>query len=163
MRAGQSSQLDRGTAVHDHAQARGAGSLGGGGVDHAELQPDRLGADRDRLVDVRAGLRGAPEDVDDVDRLVDVVHARDAALPEDLVRVGVDRDHAEAAALQQRRDPVRVAGGVGRAPDHRPGARLLERVADVLFQGYFTLKRTTGPSCLQSLEPLRHSMRYACQ
>ena len=30
-------------------------------------------------------------------------------------------------------------------------------------KGYFTLKRTTGPSCLQSLEPLRHSIRYACQ
>ena len=43
--------------------------LGGVVVDDAELQPDALdAAARDRLVDVRAGLVRAPEDVDHVDR-----------------------------------------------------------------------------------------------
>src|SRR5688500_2743167 len=62
-------KLDRRAAVHDHAQPRRAAALGGLFVVHAELHPDRPRADLDRLVDVRAGDRGAPEDVDHLDRL----------------------------------------------------------------------------------------------
>ena len=60
-------QLDRRAAVHDDAEARGARPLGRGLVDHAELEPHARRADRDRLVDVRAGRLGAAEDVDDLD------------------------------------------------------------------------------------------------
>ena len=44
-----------------------AGAFGGLVVDHAELHPDGLGADRDRLVDVRGDRGGAAEEVDDLD------------------------------------------------------------------------------------------------
>src|SRR3954470_13012294 len=80
-------------------------------VDHAQLQPDAAGAQRDRLVDVRARPVAAAEDVDDLDAGLgrDRLQARVAALAEDLVGAWVDRDDAEAAALQQGRDAVRVA------------------------------------------------------
>ena len=77
-------KLDRRAAVHDDAQARRAGALGGLVVDHAELHPDRLGADRDRLVDVRGDRRGAAEEVDDLDPSSGR-QARVAALAEHLV------------------------------------------------------------------------------
>src|SRR3954470_14191698 len=45
-------KLDRRAPVHDPPEARRAGALGGPRVDDAELHPDRLGADRDGLLDV---------------------------------------------------------------------------------------------------------------
>src|SRR5205814_94968 len=45
-------------------------------IDDTELHPDGLRPDGDRLVDVRARLVGAPEDVDDLDGLVDRVQTR---------------------------------------------------------------------------------------
>ena len=52
--------------------------------DDPELEPERTGAGLDRLAsDVGAELRAA-EDVDEVDRLLDLRERGDAALPEDL-------------------------------------------------------------------------------
>ena len=67
-----------------------AGAVGGGLVDDAELHPDRPRADRDRLVDVRAGGVGAAEDVDDVDARAVGEGGQPgyAALAEDLVAGG---------------------------------------------------------------------------
>ena len=48
------------------------GARGGFLVDHADLHPHRLGADRDRFIDRFAGCLRAAEDVDDVDRLADL-------------------------------------------------------------------------------------------
>src|SRR4029077_6690403 len=109
----EAADLDRRAAIHDDLEAGGPGPLRGGLVDHAELHPDRAGADRDRLVDVRAGGVRPAEDVDDVD--CDAVgqggQARLEALAEDLLAdgIGVDRDDPVAAALEQSRDPVAVA------------------------------------------------------
>src|SRR3954451_23859405 len=77
-------KLDRGAAIHDHAQAGGTGARCGSVVDHAELHPHRLGPDRDRLVDVFAHRRGASEQVDDLDSLVRRERV-EAALSEQLV------------------------------------------------------------------------------
>src|SRR5262249_53559830 len=111
---------------------------GGGIVDHAELEPDALDAGaRDRLVDVRARLVGAAEDVYHVDVHVvrDVGDARVAALAEDLRLARVDRDDREALALEQRGDPVRVARRVRRAADDCPGPGGREHGADVVVHG----------------------------
>src|SRR5688572_20966321 len=87
-------KLDRRALVHDDAQPGLAGALRRRLVDHAELQPYRLRADLDRLVHVRAGGGGAPEQVDDLHALVggDVLQRWVAALPEDLVALRVDGD-----------------------------------------------------------------------
>src|SRR3954463_14258784 len=77
-------QLDRGAPVHDDPQARRAGPGRGPFVDHPELHPDRLGADRDRLVDVCRHGRGAAEEVDHLDAVTGR-QDRVAALAEDLV------------------------------------------------------------------------------
>src|SRR6185312_2230887 len=66
LRQAEAADLDRRAAVHDDLEAGGTGALRGGLVDHAELHPDRAGADGDGLVHVRPGRIGAAEDVDDV-------------------------------------------------------------------------------------------------
>ncbi len=66
----QSRQLDRRTAIHDHVQSGGQRPAGGRFVDHPELYPHSTHASPDRLVDVRAGVIGAPEDVDHVTRRI---------------------------------------------------------------------------------------------
>ena len=54
--------VDRWAAVHDHQQAGGCRTLRGRLVPDSELQPDRAGADLNRLVDVRTGaVRGAKD------------------------------------------------------------------------------------------------------
>jgi hypothetical protein len=72
------------------------------------LQPDGARPGRDRLVDVRAGLIGAAEDIDHIElaRGGDLGHGRVAALAEDLLDCGVHWDHAEAAALEHACDAV---------------------------------------------------------
>ncbi len=69
----QAGDFDRGAAVHHDLQSGGLGTGGGGLVDHAQLHPHRLGADRDRLIDDRADRVGAAEDIDDVDRVAQLV------------------------------------------------------------------------------------------
>ena len=61
--------------------------------------------------------------------------ARVAALPEHLVRVWVDRDDPEPAALQQVGDAMRIPPHVGGATDDRPRARLGQDLADRLGTG----------------------------
>src|SRR3954453_9776180 len=68
--------LDRGAAVHDHVEARGACALRGSLLTPAELHPDGGGADLDRLVHVAARLGRAAEDVDHVDLLWDLAERR---------------------------------------------------------------------------------------
>src|SRR4051794_34178808 len=80
-------KLDRGAAVHDDLEPRVTCARGGRVVDHAELQPDGAGADRDRLVDVLARRLGASEDVDDVHVLLDLRDAREGALAENALAV----------------------------------------------------------------------------
>src|SRR5689334_5337283 len=64
--------LDLRAAVHHHLEAGGLGAGGGFFVDHADLEPDRFGPGRDRLVDRLAGGKRAAEDVVHVDLLADL-------------------------------------------------------------------------------------------
>src|SRR5690242_83038 len=76
-----------------------------------ELQPQRFGADGRGLARDRGGVRGGPEDVDDVDLLGHVEQGAVDLLAEQRVGVGVDRDDAKAATLEPGRDgSARLAG-----------------------------------------------------
>ncbi len=111
------------TTSRPAAAARSAAVL----VPHVELQPDRLGADGDRLVDVGSGpMRGA-EDVDHLDRAVrrtlrrrggEVGHGGDAV---DGGLARVDGDHLVAVAHQRARHPV--AGAASGLASSRPRPR----------------------------------------
>ncbi len=154
-------QLDRGAAVHHHVQARVARPRARRLVDHAQLQPHALGADLDRLVDVRARLGRAPEHVDDVDRLLDRVQRREAALAEHLVAGRVDRDHLHAVPLQQRGDAVRVAHRVRRAAHDRPRAGLGQRPADVVVHAHQPSTNSRSRSAFRGAKPSQSLLKYA--
>jgi hypothetical protein len=149
--------LDRRAAVHDDREPGRAGPVGGGPVDDPELHPDGARADRDRLVDVRAGGVRAAEDVDDVDALVELCEARAARLAVDLGarRLRVDRDDPVPAALEQRGDPVAVAGRARRATDDRPRERRREQVADRVVE------RRGGDGAEDRPQPSRRTARAA--
>src|SRR5438132_8610879 len=67
--------LDLAAAVHDDLEPGVARDLRAFLVDDTELQPEHLGADLDRLARDLGHLGRGAEDVDDVDRLVDLVDA----------------------------------------------------------------------------------------
>src|SRR3954447_22202128 len=129
--------LDRRAAVHHDREARVARPLRGGLVDHAELHPDGPRAERDRLVDVRAGGVRAAEDVDHVDGLGELGQARAARLAQALLAGGarVDRDDRVAAVLEQLGDAVAVAVPARGAADDRPRQRRGEQLADRVVDG----------------------------
>src|SRR3954452_21319622 len=120
--------LDLRAAVHHDKKPRVIGPRGSGFVDHAQLHPHRLRPDRDRLVDVRASVLGAAEDVHHLDRLPDRREIRVTLLAEDLSRadVRIHRQDPLAARLQERRHAVRVAARIGGAAHDRPGRELLQ-------------------------------------
>src|SRR4029453_2151551 len=64
--------LDFRACVHDDVEAGIQRASGCIIIDHAKLEPYAPRADRDRLVDMPAGMVRATEDVDDIDRKVDV-------------------------------------------------------------------------------------------
>jgi len=68
---------------------------------------------------MRAGLRGAPEDVHDVDRLIDVAQRAHAGLIVDRGALRVDRNHSNTTIQQKPRDTIggSLSGG---EPDDRP-------------------------------------------
>ena len=67
--------------------------------------------------------------------------ARIGALAQKLVDRGIDRNHAEAALLEQARDAVRVAARVWRAAHDRPGGVVLRTVA--IISGLECMARTS--------------------
>jgi hypothetical protein len=88
-------------AVHHDGETALAGDSGRFVVYDPELQPEHLGADRDRLLrDFRCDLSGA-ENVDDVDSLRDVGKRREDRLTEDLFAeaVGIYGDDFVASVL----------------------------------------------------------------
>src|SRR3954462_3496002 len=98
--------LDLQATVHHHGDTGVLRDLRTLGVDHAELGPERVGADRHRVAgDVGQGLR-RPEDVDEVDVLRDVAQARVAVGSQDLGLAGVHREHAVSVALEVVADEV---------------------------------------------------------
>src|SRR5437870_5374384 len=94
--------LDLAAAVHDHLEPGVARDFRAFLADDAELQPEHLGADLGRLArDVGHLGRGA-EDVDDIDRLVDLVDAAVDAPLEDVLSGlrRIDRDDVVAVGAE---------------------------------------------------------------
>src|SRR3954451_15734415 len=119
----QARPVDLRAAIHHNEQTGIARPLRRCLVDHAELHPNRLGPDRDRLVDVLTGELAAPKDVDDLYALAERAKVREAFLAEDFAgaEVGVHGDHTLAALLKERGNPMRVTHRIPRAAHDRPG------------------------------------------
>jgi hypothetical protein len=98
--------LDFRACVHDDIEA---GSLPASGrllIDNAKLEPDTARADRDRLIDVLPGLSRATEDVDHIDRKIDLGEASVAFLAKYRFGQRIDRHDPHAVGLQECRYAV---------------------------------------------------------
>jgi hypothetical protein len=106
----QAPALDRRAAIPHHAQAGRFRALGGGDVAERELEPDRLHARGDRVVDDGVEELAASEDVDEVH--VDVrwdvgeVIVRTLALDDRATQERIHRDDAVALRAKEARDGV---------------------------------------------------------
>jgi 5-(carboxyamino)imidazole ribonucleotide mutase len=125
--------LDDRAAVHDHRHARGGRALERVAVEDAELEPDRLRADVDRLVGEDPGSLGAAEHVDHIDLEGHLGQRGVAVLAEHVVGLGVDRDDPLAVLLQEPGDAVGGPARVAAEPDDGPGLALLEHEAQVVL------------------------------
>ena len=115
-------------AVHDDSKPGGFRPIGGLLVHDPFLHPDHLGPlGYGLLHDLRQEL-GAAKDVHDLHLVRDLRQGRVAALAEDLLAGGVDRDDPVAGPLQVGRDLETRLPRVRREPDHRDG---------VVFGDYF--------------------------
>ena len=121
--------LDLHAAVHHDVEPRVAGDARRLVVADAELHPQHLRADGDRLARQRRHLAGLAEAVDDVDRLGDRGNARIAVLAQHLGVAGIDRDDPVAVLLQVLGREVARPVPVGRQADHGDRPRLREDAA----------------------------------
>src|SRR5579862_5119469 len=123
-------------AVHDDPETGALGAPRGGPVDDPELQPNRLGADRDRLVDGAPGKRAAAKDIDHVDRLGDIGERSVATLAEDHRAGGkrVDRDRPVALVLQIAHDAVARPVGPRAGADDRDGPGFGQDRAQIIVE-----------------------------
>ncbi len=131
--AAEPAELDLRAAVHDHFDPGGLGDLRRLVVAHAELHPQDLRADRDRLGDHAWRLGRCAEHVDHVDRVGDVAERGVDGLAEQcLTRDGrIDRDDAVAFALQVLHHEVARPVPVRRGADHGDRPHPLEDRADL--------------------------------
>ena len=101
--------LDLDAAILHDVEPGGARAFGGRGVGHAELHPQALRADRDRIVGQWPDVVGPPEAVDHVDRpgrLRGRAHIGITGLSENLAVLRVHRDHRVAVLEQVLADEV---------------------------------------------------------
>ena len=154
--AAEPAELDLRAAVHDDLDT---GRLGGGRrrvVADAELHPQDLGADRDRVVDDRRRLARGAEHVDHVDGLGDVAQRGVDRLAEQGLAgdAGIDRDHPIAFVLQVLHDEVAGPVPVRRGADHRDRAHALEDRAQLrigIGNGFEIAHRTPSIGCRHRL------------
>src|SRR5689334_6683648 len=109
--------LDLHAAVHDDLEPRCGSERGGLPVLDADLLPQALGADRDRLLGDRQHVLGLAKDVDDVDRDLDRRQRRVTALAEDRFVARIDGDDAVAVLLHVLGGEVARPEPVGRQAD----------------------------------------------
>ncbi len=151
---------DRGAEILDVVQPRLLGDSARVGGDDAELEPERSGADCHRLLRMGGCQLGSAEDVDEVDRAVDLRQRARARHAQHLVAAG--RAHGDdvialceqvahdavAGSIRLRRgtdegDRLRVAEDLGRGA-HQAKAILGAVLKAVIFDVDFTLARP-GP------------------
>jgi hypothetical protein len=100
--------LDLRAGVHHDVKTRVGGALSRLLVDDAKLQPDGPRPDGDRLVDVLAGLIRAAEDVDDVDRKVDVPSRANPGSPSTASALGLTGTIRKPLACMKADTPYAV-------------------------------------------------------
>jgi D-arabinose 1-dehydrogenase-like Zn-dependent alcohol dehydrogenase len=98
--------LDLHTAVDDHVQAAVRGGTRALRTDHAELQPQRTGADPHGLFGNRRHCRRGAEDVDHVHMEGNVAQAGVRLLAKYLALVRVDRHHGIAVAPEVKTNKI---------------------------------------------------------
>src|SRR5688572_31134669 len=105
----------------------------GGVVDEPELEPDRAGAGRDRVLDDGREMLDAPERVDEVGWLGKVGQRRVHTTTERLADVGVDEhDGPVGSADQVCGHPSTGALRIARDADHRHRARAFQQFVDLV-------------------------------
>src|SRR5829696_854078 len=129
----QAGVLDLEAVVLDVGETGVLGDGAGLGAGDAELEPEGAGAAGDRLAGHLGGVLGAAEDVDDVDRLGDLVEGGDHRDAEDLLlgALGVDPEQAVALVVEVPGDLVGRAVGVGREADHGDRLGVEQQLAEL--------------------------------
>src|SRR5690554_6734496 len=116
--------LDLDAPVHDDLEPGGLTLARDVLVPRAELEPQRLRADGERLGEHPGEVVVAPEHVDEVGHDGQRLERRECGAAEDLARVGVDEVHVEVRARQQvGADEVARSRRVVRGSDDRDRAR----------------------------------------
>src|SRR4051812_12003123 len=118
----EAAMLDLHAAVLHHLEPRGLGPGPGGVVVNAQLHPEHLGPDRDRILGERGDLGGPAEAVHDVDLVGNVPQRLVATLTEDRVVARIHRDDPITMFLHVLRGEIARAVPLGRQPHH--GERL---------------------------------------
>jgi len=121
--------LDLHAAVHDRLETGGARSGSGLLVLHAELLPEHLGANGDRVLGDRRHVLRLAEDIDHVYPVRDFPKGGVTSLAEDLPVLGIHRDDAVAMLLHVLGGEVARPEPVSGKPDHGDGAALAEDAA----------------------------------
>src|SRR4051812_40402388 len=111
--------LDLHAAVFHHVQPRAFRAGARGLVVNAQLHPEHLRADGDRILGERGNLAGFAEAVHHVDLLRDVPQRLVAPLAQDRVVTRIHRDHPVAVLLHVLRREIARAVPLGRKAHHR--------------------------------------------
>ena len=115
-----------------------------------ELHPDgsRLRVEGQDLFDVSGNILRGAEEIDDVDRLVDIGETRVTWLVQHDVELRIDRDDTVAGALHVLGYPEGILSGLILDPDDRDRSRGLEKpddqLADVLLAVHRNPRRATS-------------------
>src|SRR4030067_1508094 len=105
--------------IHHHCDARFAGTLRGGFVDHALLQPEFLDAELDATLNDGGDMLGSTKHIRDVRQLGQAFQVWEGLLAEHLMNLRAHRDDAIAETLQALRNAKTGARLIRRQPDHR--------------------------------------------
>ena len=126
--AAQPPELDLRAAVHHHLDAGGLRPGRRRIVAHAELHPDHLGPDGDRILDDRRHLVGCAEDIDHIHRLGYLPERGIDLLAEQGLAgdAGIDGDDPVALALKIFHDEIARAVPMGRGAHHGDHAHPLQ-------------------------------------
>ena len=127
-------QLDLRAAVHDDLQPRGLGQPSRLVVAHAELRPQHLRTDLDRLVGDPEQCFGRTEHLHHVHRTVDRRQRLVDPQPADLAPclVGIHRNHFVAGLVEHPQNAVAEFGAIRTGTDHGDGLHLPEDGGEVL-------------------------------
>src|SRR5690606_16222646 len=118
-------------AIHHNLDPCAQRPLGGLVIDDAELYPDELGANGNRILDDGRQILGTTEDVDHIDRLWNIAQRGVTFLTENFTRVRIDGDDAVAQILQVFSNVVARPLRTWRAADHGNSSHGFEQALEI--------------------------------